>query len=406
MVTVKMTKKELQYAEIISLTEQKNIKQTQASDILGISLRQVKRLCKRFRTQGIIGLVHKSRGVASNNKISDEKRDEILNLITSKYSDFTPQLICEQLCERHQILASSEWIRLAMIKKGLWEPNKIKQIKTHQRRKRRKRKGELVQIDGSYHKWLEDRGPKCCLLVAIDDATSELLELRFEPHETTEGYMNIMKSYIRRRGRPIALYSDRLNIFTGKNCQFGRALRELDIGLINANSPQAKGRVERANNTLQDRLIKLMRLEGICTIEAANEYLELYRADHNKRFARKPNEPQDAHRSLSKGIELDKVLSIKETRKVSKDLSVRFNNKTYCLKIKNNKNRMYKKTAQVYEIFGKVYIEVDGKEYNYTIYEEQIHQNKPMNRKELDAWLDRKPRQTEIQRIRLSRRGV
>lgn len=227
MVIVKMTKKEIQYAEIISLAEQKNIKQTQASDILGISLRQVKRLCKRFRAQGITGLIHKSRGVASNNKISDKKRDEILNLITLNYSDFSPQLICEQLCERHQILVSSEWIRLAMIKKGLWDPNKIKKIKTHQRRNRRKRKGELVQVDGSYHRWLEDRGPKCCLLVAINDATIELLELRFEPHETTERYMNLMKSYIRRRGRPIALYSDRLNVFTGKNCQFGRLKEQM-----------------------------------------------------------------------------------------------------------------------------------------------------------------------------------
>lgn len=242
-------------------------------------------------------------------------------------------------------------------------------------------------------------------LVAIDDATSEIHELSFLPHETTEGYMNLMKKYVERRGRPVALYSDRLNVFA-KNGQFQRALKEIDIEIIHAQSSQAKGRVERANGTLQDRLIKLMRLEGINSIEEANDFAENYRLSHNERFARLPQSSSDAFREVSTEVNLEKVFCTKYERKVSKNHSLQWENKIYLLKDKSMVNRLKGKVATIFEIRGKVHIEIEAKEYAYEIYEEQPFQTPRMNRKELDAWLDKKPRMTAIQRDRRRRKGI
>ena len=400
---VRMSKKEIRYSEVISHVVVGEMRQKQASEILGLSLRQVKRLCKRFRADGIAGLIHRNRGRSSNNKILEHKKTTILGLIKEHYRDFGPQLIHEQLIETHDITVSSEWIRLLMIEKGLWKPKKVRNVAIHQRRPRRERTGELIQVDGSYHKWFEDRGPKCCLLVAIDDATSELCELQFVDHETTADYMNLMKKYIKRRGLPVALYSDRLNVFRGKNCQFKRSLEDIDIALINANTPQAKGRVERANGTLQDRLIKLMRLKNISTMKEGNEYLEEYMVSHNERFSRSANNLETAHREFSEDIRLDLIFCVKEKRKVSKDHTVHFMNRTYSLDSSGEKHRLRGKTALVSNISGKVHIEIEGKEYSYKIYEEQPFQYDPMNRKEVDNFLDKKRPMTSIER---SRKGI
>lgn len=399
METTKMSSKELRYAEVISQTVTGKIRQTQAAVILGLSIRQVKRLCKKYKEGGVAGLCHKNRGKISNNKISGVERAEVIKLIKSEYLDFGPQLIHEQLSKRQQILISREWIRQTMIEEGLWVAKERRLSKIYQRRNRRSRRGELIQVDGSYHLWFEDRGCKYCLLVAIDDATSEIHELYFLPHESTEGYMSLMKRYIQRRGRPIALYSDRLNVF-GKNSQFRRALKELDIEIIHAQSPQAKGRVERANGTLQDRLIKLMRLEGISSIEDANEYAEKYRLEHNEKFARAPKDPCDAYRELSKEVNLENVFCKKDYRKVAKDLSIQWQNEIYLLKDKKLQNRLRGKAATIFEVSGEVHIEIEGKEYSYELYEEQPFQVPTMNRKEVDAWLDKKPRMTAIERHR------
>lgn len=397
-----MSIKETKYAEIISRVVAREIKQSQAAEILEMSIRQIKRLCKRYKENGLQGLIHKNRGRPGNKSISPLLKDKILELIQLNYSDFGPKLIHEQLKARHQIGISAEWIRLQLIKKGLWKVKRNKKIKIYQKRARRECRGELVQIDGSYHDWFEGRSPKCCLLVAIDDATSEILELRFEIHETVEGYMNLMKSYINKHGCPLAIYSDRLNVFS-EGSQFRRALKELNIGLINANSPQAKGRVERANQTLQDRLIKLMRLEKIDNMKEANKYLERYREEHNKNFARNPKSTQESHKKLKNGLILEEIFSIKESRKVSKDLSVVYKKKTYILK-SNLKNRLRGKTAKIYEINGIIQIEIEGLKYDYETYEEQSYQE-VMNRKELDAWIDKKKRLTVIERMRKNRRG-
>lgn len=405
METTRMSKKELRYAEVISQTISGKIRQTQAAAILELSVRQVKRLCKRYRKGGIEALCHKNRGKKSNNKISDGQRAVIIELIKSEYRDFGPQLIHEQLLERNKIPISSEWIRLTMIEEGLWKATERKVNIAYQRRTRRSRRGELIQIDGSYHLWFEGEEGKCCLIVAIDDATSEIHELYFLPHENTEGYMNLMKKYIGRRGRPISLYSDRLNVFA-KNGQFCRALKELDIEIIHAQSSQAKGRVERANQTLQDRLIKLMRLEGVTSIEEANKYAEKYRIEHNKRFAKSPKDPLDAFREVPKGVTLDKVFCEKYERKVSKELSLQWQNKIYQIKDKSSQNRLRGKTATIFEVSEQVYIEIEGKGYEHVLFEEQELQTPPMNRKEIDAWLDKKQRMTAIERHRRSRRGI
>jgi transposase len=400
METITMSLKETRYAEVIPQVLKGHITQEMASLLLKLGLRQVKRLCKRYRANGTTGLLHKGRGKPSNRAIPENLRKEVLNVIRKFYPDFGPQLIHELLYERHSITVSAEWVRKLMIKEELWLVNKRKIFRVHLRRKRRSQYGELEQADGSYHNWFEDRGPKCCLLVIIDDATSEIGELRFVENESTEGYMEIFRSYIKRRGRPLAFYTDRLNAVNSTKSQVQRALGELDIELINANSPQAKGRVERANSTLQDRLIKKMRLEGISSIEEGNRYLEKYREEHNRRFARKPLDPKNAHRTIGENIKLEKIFCIKEERKVGKDHSVHYRHKEYILQ---NGVNLRGKAATVFETEGTVHIEVDGKEYEYMIYEEQPFVQDSMSRREVDSHLDRRRYMTVIQR---HRRGI
>lgn len=397
MESIIMSKKEIRYGEIIPQVINGKISQSNAAIVLGISIRQVKRLSKNYREKGLLGLIHKGRGKPSNRKISPKIKEDVLKIIRKKYPDFSYQLIHEQLQEKHEIFLSAEWIRQTMIKEGDRQVNTKKVFKYYQPRPRRSRRGELIQIDGSYHDWFEDRGPKCCLLVAIDDATSELCELRFVEHETTCGYMSLIKDYIDKRGRPLAFYSDRLNVFSGGS-QLRRALQELDIALINANSPQAKGRVERANGTLQDRLIKHMRLENINSIEEANQYLERYIFDHNKRFGKQPKIDEDAHKAYLR-TDLNMMLCVKEERKVSKDLTIKYNNMLYMLVTEGIKYRLQGKTALISEVEGMVHIEVEGKEYRYTTYEERPY-IESMNRKQVDAWLDHKKPLTIIERRR------
>ena len=266
-------------------------------------------------------------------------RQAVLALVREHYADFGPTLACEKLAERHGHCLSVETLRQWMIAAGLWAPKRRKQARIHQRRPRRPCLGELVQIDGSPHDWFEGRGPRCTLIVFIDDATSRLLALRFAPAETTRAYMETLRDYLDEHGRPVAFYSDKHSIFRvnhpdreGELTQFSRALKTLDIAPIHANSPQAKGRVERANQTLQDRLIKEMRLREISDIEAANAFLPAFMADYNVRFAAEPQSPVDAHRPvLHSAEELALVLCPHHTRKLSKNLTLQFKNREYQL---------------------------------------------------------------------------
>jgi hypothetical protein len=232
-----------------------------------------------------------------------------------------------------------------MIESGLWLPKQKKMRRVFQRRERRSAKGELLQADGSDHKWFEERAPRCTLLVAIDDATSQITA-RFEEEETTSGYFRLMKGYIEENGIPVALYTDRYSVFKvnqgneNKDTQFGRAMKELGVELIFARTPQAKGRVERANGTLQDRLVKELRLQNISTIEEANAFLPAFLTKYNEKFGKKPKSTFNAHRPLKQKENLEHILCEKNARKVSKDLEVNFEGQIYQLQACQYRHRL------------------------------------------------------------------
>jgi len=333
-----MNTNEIERLAVVRKIVDKQITQTLAAKQLGLTVRQVKRLVKKYRFHGAEGLVSKQRGRASNNKYCDQKIESIKKLVTTHYYDFGPKFAAEKLEEKHGLKVSKETLRQWMVDWGLWEAKRQKQAQTHPQRERRDCFGELTQIDGSPHAWFEGRGPKCCLLVAIDDATSQLCSLHFEPTETTIGYFKLMHKYIVNHGIPLATYSDRHGIFRinsptaseNTETQFGRAARQLGIEVICAHSPQAKGRVERANQTLQDRLIKEMRLLGISDIEAANAYLPTYLKDHNRRFSVEAQSSEDAHRkALPTTDEMNLIFSYQNERTISKNLEVSYENLIY-----------------------------------------------------------------------------
>ena len=335
--TIAMSHKELDRVGVIRKVVDGEWVQREAALQLCVSVRQVKRLARTFRAEGAAGLVSRHRGRPSNNRIAISVRDHFIELVRNHYHDFGPTLAHEKLVERHGFGHSVETLRAWMIAEGLWQPKRRHRAPVHQSRPRRPCRGELVQIDGSPHAWFEDRGPRCCLIVFIDDATGELGALRFVPAESTQAYMETLEGYLSAHGRPAALYSDRHSIFRvnhadreGELTQFSRALKTLDIGAIHANTPQAKGRVERANKTLQDRLVKELRLQSVSDIDAANAFAAEFIADFNRRFAKPPLNPTDAHRPvLHDAHELALILTIHHARKLSKNLTCQFHNREY-----------------------------------------------------------------------------
>jgi len=262
-----------------------------------------------------------------------------LEFVRCRYADFGPTLACEKLTEQHGFEVSRETLRRWMIEVGLWIPRSQRLRRAHQPRHRRSCLGELVQIDGCEHFWFEDRGPKCTLLVYVDDATNKLMELSFVVSESAFDYFASTRAYLERHGKPVAFYSDKATIFrvpSRKNAsngrgitQFGRALSELNIDILCANTPQAKGRVERAHLTLQDRLVKELRLRAISTREAGNAYLPIFWDDYNRRFGRDPLNPHDAHRPLRDDEDLDLIFTWQEERKLSRDLTFHYNRVMY-----------------------------------------------------------------------------
>lgn len=325
-----MSQEEAQRGQVMELLEAGKIDQKEAGKRLLLGVRQIKRILRRYRREGLAGLISKKRGRPSNRRLNEETRRLAIELIGAHYRDFGPTLACEKLGERHGIRLSIETTRQLMTQAGYWRPRKGAKARVYPIRERRARFGELIQIDGSPHDWFEGRGAPCTLLVFIDDATGRLTQLRFVPAETTLGYMRVLHDHIVAHGVPVALYSDKHSIFrvNAKDAdpeaetQFGRAARELGIECIHANSPQAKGRVERANQTLQDRLVKEMRLGGINDREAANAWLPSFIADYNRRFAVAPKDPQDAHLPyLGTAEDLTRILSVQVEKTLSKNLS-------------------------------------------------------------------------------------
>ena len=393
-----MSKQELSRLEVLQRLEEKRMKQHEAAEQLGVSVRQVKRLLRIYRQEGIAGLVSKRRGKPSNNRLAVEVKQQALGLIGERYADFGPKLAHEKLTEVHELELSVESVRQLMMAAELWQPRRAKRPVVHQMRARRAGLGELVQLDGSPHDWFEGRAPACTLLVFIDDASGRLLELYFTPQESMFNYCEAVRRYVRRHGKPLAFYSDKHGIFrvNMKNAvsgsgltQFGRAMQELDIQIICANTPQqAKGRVERANQTLQDRLVKELRLLGISSMEAGNAYVPEFMADFNRRFAVVPQNPQDAHRPLLPGDDLDRILTWQETRTLSKNLTLQYQKVVY--QIQTTRPTYALRSAQVTvceNAQGEITILYKGNALDYTVYHKQQHQAEVVSSKSIDQKL-------------------
>ena len=397
-----MTTKEAERFRLLKNYADNMISLVEISNILDISYRQTKRLWKAFRIHGASGLISKKRN-NQNHSLDCNLEQTILSIIEQRYHDYGPTLISEKLKENYNIKISKETIRKIMIKHGLHKPKKQKKIKIYQRRKRRSCFGELVQMDGSPHNWFEGRGPYCTLLLAVDDATGNLLAGRFELTETTEGYFRLMENYLEQYGRPVCLYTDKYGSFRvnhgkdrSKPTQFARAMKELNIKMIAAHSPQAKGRIERANGILQDRLVKELRERGISTIEEANLFLPYYFKKHNKRFGKEPAASFNAHSPLNHNQDLNNILCNKETRKISKNMEINYKNEIYQIQEPNRINSLRGVRVQVIEkANGDMLIEYKGNFLNFVWYEELEKQPQIVDHKELVVQWERTTRKNK-----------
>ena len=337
---LKMSKQELRRVEVLTEVLAGRRTTESAAGVLGVSLRQAQRLVARYSDGGGGALIHKSRGRPASNKLSQGVRELVLELVRQNYRDFGPTLAAEVLLERHGVEVPRETLRKWMVEAGVWLSRKQRRS-FHQPRLQRESRGELIQIDGSEHRWFEGRGEPCTLLVFIDDATSRLMQLRFVPSESTSSYFEALQGYLVTHGCPVAFYSDKHSVFRINKpdaqggsgmTQFGRALAELNIEIICANSSQAKGRAERANRTLQDRLVEELRLENVCDMDTGNEFLPGFLKRFNERFALHAAKPENLHRPLNvKTAHLNDILCHREQRYVSDQLTMSYDRKQIIL---------------------------------------------------------------------------
>lgn len=331
-----MSRKELSRLEVVQAVLKSRVTQAEAAGRLKLSVRQIKRLCRRYREAGAAGLVSKRRGKPSNHRIGEVERTRVIDLIKARYEGFGPTLAAEYLQKQDGYGHCVETLRGWMNEAGLWSATRKGRRAVHRLRERRARFGELVQIDGSPHDWFEGRAPRCTLVAFIDDATGKIVYARFEPVESSLAYLDALRAYLHKHGRPVALYSDRHGIFTKHDpedpapTQFERAVKQLGIESILAHSPQAKGRIERLFKTLQDRWVKAMRLAGICDRQAANRWLPVAIARHNARFAVTPRHAEDAHAAVDQSAaSLQRICSLQYVRTLSKALSCQFAGRLY-----------------------------------------------------------------------------
>jgi len=392
---VNMSKRELTRAEVLQRLKDKRLKQAEAASMLDISLRHIKRLLSAYSKLGPEALISKRRGKASNHQLPQKTKLRAIKLIQTYYSDFGPTLACEKLLELHNLKLSVETVRQLMIGAGLWRPRRAKSPRIHQTRERRSCLGELCQVDGSPHDWFEGRAPRCTLLVFIDDATSRLMHLRFVKSETTFTYFEATQQYLLKHGKPRALYSDKYSVFrspraeavTGSGItQFGRAMAELGIEIICANTPQAKGRVERVNQTLQDRLVKEMRLQGISSMGEANEYAPEFIVAFNEKFSVEAKSENDAHRPVLAGEKLERILRVKESRLLSKNLELSYKRVIYQIQSRRPRYALRYQRVWVYEnAKGEVEIEYKGRRLEYRIHRKQPRQAELADAKQAQA---------------------
>jgi transposase len=342
-----MSKGELGRVEVLAGVRSQQLRVVDASKLMRVSYRQAKRLWKRYREEGAAGLKHRSAGRASNRAPAPKFRWKVLRLVREKYGGaigerFGPTLAAEHLESEDGLRVDAETLRRWMLAEGLWS----RERKRRQHRRRRERKehfGEMVQMDGSFHPWLEERGPEGCLIDMVDDATNRTWAQLGE-QETIWAVADSLRAWIERYGVPLALYVDWKNLYkrsaTPKErlrgeepiTQFGRMCAKLGIELIAAHSPQAKGRIERVHGTHQDRLVKKLRRKQITGHEAANVYLEReYLPEHNRRFARAAAKPEDYHRRAPRATELDGIFRLESERTISQDWVVRYDNRFFQL---------------------------------------------------------------------------
>ena len=399
---VQMSIKEADRLGIMRQIDKKNLTIKKASEEIGLSLRQTKRVRKRYVELGEPGLISLKRGKASNHKIPQEIRDKVMKLVKIKYIDFGPTLLSEKLEQLDNKKISAETLRTWLIEDGFWKPKRKKEAKVYQRRIRRSRFGELLQGDGSPHDWFEGRSEKCTLLQFVDDATSQTTVAKFMPTETTNGYLDLLEEHLKKYGRPLGLYVDKHGIFRVNReelkkgigiTHFGQVLKGLEIELICAHSPQAKGRVENKNKVFQDRLIKEMRLCKINTIEEANAFLPQFLDEINLKFGKEAVNPKDAHRPLRAQDDLKKLFARKDKRKLSKDLTFQYKGTLYLIQTKTP-NRLRHATVNILSTKKepiKVYYNekrLDYKKWSETVYE----QPKILDSKEIAAysWVSKK----------------
>ena len=337
---VAMSERDMQRIRVLSEVIHGRRTTASAAAVLDMTSRQVRRLLGRLRDGGGSAITHRLRGRASNRRIAPEIRSYAVELVRERYADFGPALAAEKLVELHALKVSSETLRRWMIDAGLWLSRKQRR-RFHQPRLRREFMGELIQIDGSEHRWFEQRARPCTLLVFIDDATGRLMQLRFVESESTETYFAALRGYLETHGCPVAFYSDKHTVFRvakqdargGQGLtQFGRALAELNIEILCANSSQAKGRVERVNRTLQDRLVKELRLAEISSMEAGNAFLPGFMDRFNARFAVAPACPTDLHRKLNVSADrLSDILCHRVMRHVGAQLTLSYDRRLITL---------------------------------------------------------------------------
>ena len=404
---VSMSDKELKRLSVLQEICDQRITQPQAAQLLHISERQIRRLLQKYKTQGPTALAHAARGQISNSRLPEELRLKCLNLVAEQFHGFGPTLAHEKLTTVHGFDISVETLRSWMIAADLWIPRAKRLKRPYQPRYNRDCFGELIQIDGSHHDWFEGRAAKCCLLVFIDDATGKLQHLRFCESESTFDYMISTRLYVEQHGKPLAFYSDKHSVFRvnqsskkdTKITQFGRVLSTLNIDIIFANSPQAKGRVERANRTLQDRLIKEMRLKGICSIEQANVWLPCFIEQFNQKFAKMAFNPKNLHRSITETAEeLDDIFTWREPRRVTNSLTITYDKCVYLLENTEENQRLIGKYLEFLEYpDGTVAIMHNSRKINYSLFDKlsQLNQREIVENKRLSAVLNHIQQQHE-----------
>ena len=353
-----MSERDLRRIEVLSEVRTGRRTVAAAAAVLAVSERQAYRLLARYERDGGSGLIHKARGRTSNRSRNEGIRKYAVELVKTKYADFGPTLATEVLMDKHALRVGRETLRRWMMAEGLWL-SRTQRRTFHQPRLRRESYGELIQIDGSDHRWFEQRGEPCTLLVFIDDATSKLMQLRFVPSESTDSYFEALDGYLTTHGCPTAFYSDKHTVFRVNRpdakggsgmTQFGRALAELNIEILCANSSQAKGRVERANRTLQDRLVKELRLAGICDMEAGNAFLPKFVERFNEKFSVPAAKAENVHRRLNlQASRLADILCHREQRHLSQQLALAYDRRQIILERSELADKLAGQYVEVYD---------------------------------------------------------